>query len=79
MRFVNELHNVAKDCDFDNTSVETIYNQNVRDQLFLGLKSNDLLAESSMTLDTAVCIAGAYEASVRRLGTLIRNIKTFQL
>jgi hypothetical protein len=67
MSFVNELHCIAKKCDFDNTKIDSIYNQNVRDQFILGLQSDDLrrrlLSENTLTLDKAIQIALAHESS----------------
>ena len=68
MPFVNELHNIAKNCDFENDTVDSVYNQNLRDQFILGLKSSELrrrlLAEKNLTLDKAIHVAVAFETSM---------------
>lgn len=68
MPFVNELHQVAKACDFGNVKIDTVDNQNIRDQFILGLQSDELrrklLCESDLTLEKAIRIAVSYEASV---------------
>ena len=77
LAFVNELHNVAKNCDFDNKTVDSIYNQNIRDQLVLGLASDDLrrrlLAEKDLTLEKAIRIAVAYESSADKVDDIARG------
>lgn len=42
MLFINELHQVAKKCDFVEKDVDSIYNQNVRDQFVLDVQSDEL-------------------------------------
>ena len=67
--FINELHHVAKNCDFDNSKVDSVYmyNQNIRDQFILGLKSDKLrrrlLAENELSLEKAIRISVAYEST----------------
>ena len=74
--FINELHNKAKRCDFSNTAIDSVYNQNVRDQLIIGIKSDDLrkrlLAINDLTLDKAINICTAYESSTDK----VENIKS---
>ena len=71
MPFINELHQVAKKCDFENKAVDSIYNQNIRDQFVLGVQSDELrrklLSEKNLTLSTATQIAVAHEASVEEV------------
>lgn len=70
MTFVNELHCVGKKCDFANDSIDSIYNQNIRDQLILGLSSDELrkrlLAENALTLDKTIHICLAHESGTEK-------------
>ena len=68
--FVNNLHAVAKDCDFGNSKIDSIYNQNIRDQLIIGLQSDALrkilLSETNLTLEKTLAKALAFESSVTK-------------
>ena len=68
--FINNLHAVAKDCDFGNSKIDSIYNQNIRDQLIIGLQSDALrkilLSETNLTLEKALAKALAFESSVTK-------------
>ena len=59
--------------------MDSIYNQNVRDQLILGLASDDLrrrlLSEKDLTLEKAIRIAAAYESSADKVEDMTRNSK----
>ena len=74
MPFVNELHQVAKRCDFENKGVDTVYNQNIRDQFILGLQSDELrrrlLSVKDLTLAKAIHIAVAHETSAEEAGAI---------
>ena len=82
MPFINELHSVAKKCDFENSKVDTVYNQNVRDQLILGIKSDDLrkklLSSNELTLDKAVHLCLAHESSAAKVEEIKSNDKTHE-
>jgi len=65
--FIGRLRERVELCNFASTSVDTILNSQVRDQLIIGLKSSDirreLLKESDLTLANASSKAVAMEAS----------------
>ena len=69
--FVNELHNIARNCDFENSTLDSIYNQNVRDQFIIGLRSDvlrrSLLSETNLTLEKAITKALAFESSMDKV------------
>ena len=69
--FVNELHAIAKNCDFENSKIDSVYNQNVRDQFIIGIRSDNLrrclLSETDLTLTKAIARALAYESSTEKV------------
>lgn len=77
MPFVNELHTVAKKCDFENSKIDTVYNQNVRDQIILGVKSDELrkklLSLNELTLDKTIQICQAHESSSAKVEEIKSN------
>ena len=66
--FVGRLREKAEACEFSSTSVDTVENGQVRDQLIVGVRSTEirteLLQESQLTLASAVKKAVALEASI---------------
>lgn len=66
MTFVNELHRQGKLCEFDDATVDSIYNQSIRDQFILGLSSDSLrtklLSINELTLEQAVRMSLAHES-----------------
>ena len=65
---VGRLREKAEACEFSSTSVDTVENGQVRDQLIVGVRSTEirkeLLQESQLTLASAVKKAVALEASI---------------
>ncbi|XP_065195493.1 uncharacterized protein K02A2.6-like [Sycon ciliatum] len=66
--FVGRLREKADVCEFSSTSVDTIVNCQIRDQLIVGLRSvelrKELLKQSKLTLNDAVTKSVALEASI---------------
>ena len=66
--FVGRLCAASERCKFSSTDVDSIENCQLRDQLILGLRSNDirreLLKSSSLTLAKATTDAVAMESSI---------------
>ena len=66
--FVGRLRAKVEACEFESTRVDTIVNGQIRDQLIVGLRDNDirreLLKESQLTLAQAVSKAVACESSI---------------
>lgn len=66
--FLGRLRAKVELCEFDSTKVDTIANGQIRDQLIVGLRNNDvrreLLKEPQLTLARAVSKAVAFEASI---------------
>ncbi|XP_065182277.1 uncharacterized protein LOC135812987 [Sycon ciliatum] len=66
--FVGRLREKADVCEFSSTSVDTVVNCQIRDQLIVGLRSvelrKELLKQSKLTLNDAVTKSVALEASI---------------
>ena len=81
--FVNELHSIGKNCDFENSKIDTVYNQNVRDQFLIGLRSDNLrkclLSETDLTLAKAIAKALAYESSAEKVEEMKTEAKTSEV
>ena len=78
--FLNELQNAAKKCDFKNDTIDTVTNQNIRDQFVLGIQSEELrrqlLSKNELSLEQAKNIALSFESSTLKCQEISANEKS---
>jgi hypothetical protein len=78
-QFVTNLRSIARGCGFDDTSYETVENQNIRDQFICGLASPEirkrLLAETHLTLKKAVEVAQAIEEASAEVKNMVTGVQ----
>ena len=75
--YLNNLQRLAANCDFANSSPDTIENQRIRDQFIVGISDDDvrkrLLSEQKLTLDRLKKVSITMETSSETVSKLHRT------